>query len=129
MMVLMFVIFWVVLIRPQQKQRKQLAAKQAGLKKGDKVVVLAGKDKGKEGTISSVDPKTGKAIVDGINIAIRATRQSQTSQGGRIPKAMPIQLSNLSLIDANGKATRVGFRMEGDKKVRFAKTTGDVIDA
>jgi large subunit ribosomal protein L24 len=85
----------------------------AKLKKGDKVVVLAGKDKGKEG----------------INIAIRATRQSQTSQGGRIPKAMPIQLSNLSLIDANGKATRVGFRMEGDKKVRFAKTTGDVIDA
>ena len=101
----------------------------AKLKKGDKVVVLAGKDKGKEGTISSVDPKTGKAVVDGINIAIRATRQSQTSQGGRIPKAMPIQLSNLSLIDANGKATRVGFRMEGDKKVRFAKTTGDVIDA
>ncbi len=101
----------------------------AKLKKGDKVVVLAGKDKGKEGTISFVDPKTGTAIVDGINIAIRATRQSQTSQGGRIPKAMPIQLSNLSLIDANGKATRVGFRMEGDKKVRFAKTTGDVIDA
>jgi large subunit ribosomal protein L24 len=101
----------------------------AKLKKGDKIVVLAGKDKGKEGTISSIDPKSGKAIVDGINIAIRATRQSQTSQGGRITKAMPIHLSNLSLIDSNGKATRVGFRMEGDKKVRFAKTTGDVIDA
>jgi len=101
----------------------------AKLKTGDKVTVLTGKDKGKEGTISSVDPKTGKAIVDGINMAIRATRQSQTSQGGRIPKAMPIQLSNLALIDANGKPTRVGFRMEGDKKVRFAKTTGDVIDA
>lgn len=101
----------------------------AKLKKGDKIVVLAGKDKGKEGTIGSIDPKSGKAIVEGINIAIRATRQSQTSQGGRIPKAMPIQLSNLSLIDSNGKATRVGFRMEGDKKVRFAKTTGDVIDA
>ena len=56
------------------------------LKKGDKVVVLAGKDKGQEGTIRSVDPKAGKAVVDGINIAIRATRQSQTSQGGRIPK-------------------------------------------
>ncbi|MDK3072154.1 50S ribosomal protein L24 [Sedimentitalea sp. JM2-8] len=101
----------------------------AKLRKGDKVVVLAGKDKGKEGTISSVDPKAGKAVVDGINIAIRATRQSQTSQGGRIPKAMPIQLSNLALIDANGKPTRVGFRIDGDKKVRFAKTTGDVIDA
>ena len=101
----------------------------AKLKKGDKVVVLTGKDKGKEGTIDAVDPKSGKAIVGGINMAIRATRQSQTEQGGRIPKAMPIQLSNLSLIDANGKPTRVGFRMEGDKKVRFAKTTGDVIDA
>jgi large subunit ribosomal protein L24 len=101
----------------------------AKLRKGDKVVVLAGKDKGKEGTIASVDPKAGKAVVDGVNIAIRATRQSQTSQGGRIPKAMPIQLSNLALIDANGKPTRVGFKIDGDKKVRFAKTTGDVIDA
>ena len=101
----------------------------AKLKTGDKVVVLAGKDKGKEGTISSVNPKAKKAVVEGINIAIRATRQSQTSQGGRIPKAMPIDLSNLALLDKNGKPTRVGFRMEGDKKVRFAKTTGDVIDA
>ena len=101
----------------------------AKLKKGDKVVVLTGKDKGKEGTISSIDPKANKAVVDGINIAIRATRQSQTDQGGRIPKAMPINLSNLALLDKNGKATRVGFKMEGDKKVRFAKTTGDVIDA
>jgi len=101
----------------------------AKLRKGDKVIVLAGKDKGKTGSISSVDPKANKAIVDGINMAIRATRQSQTSQGGRIPKAMPIDLSNLALVDANGKATRVGFKIENDKKVRFAKTTGDVIDA
>ncbi|MFC4669754.1 50S ribosomal protein L24 [Seohaeicola nanhaiensis] len=101
----------------------------AKLRKGDKVVVLTGKDKGKEGTIASVDPKAGKAVVEGINVAIRATRQSQNSQGGRIPKAMPIQLSNLALIDANGKPTRVGFKLDGDKKVRFAKTTGDVIDA
>ena len=101
----------------------------AKLKKGDKVIVLAGKDKGKTGNITSVDPKSGKALVDGINIAIRATRQSQTTQGGRIPQAMPVDLSNLAYVDANGKATRVGFKMEGDKKVRFAKTTGDVIDA
>ena len=101
----------------------------AKLKKGDKVVVLAGKDKGKEGTIESVAPKAGKAVVGGINMAIRATRQSQTEQGGRIPKAMPIQLSNLAFLDANGKATRGGCKMDGDKKVRFAKTTGDVIDA
>ena len=99
----------------------------AKLKKGDKVVVLAGKDKGKQGDILSVDPKAGKAIVDGINIAIRHVKQTQTSQGGRQPKAMPIDLSNLAILDANGKASRVGFKMDGDKKVRFAKTTGDVI--
>ncbi|MFD1195765.1 50S ribosomal protein L24 [Seohaeicola saemankumensis] len=101
----------------------------AKLKTGDKVVVLAGKDKGKQGTIASVDPKAGKAVVEGLNMAIRHTRQSQTSQGGRIPKAMPIALSNLAFLDKNGKATRVGFKIEGDKKVRIAKTTGDVIDA
>jgi len=101
----------------------------AKLRKGDKVIVLAGKDKGKEGVIASVNPQAGKAIVDGVNVAVRATRQTQTEQGGRLPKALPIQLSNLALLDANGKATRVGFRMEGDKKVRFAKSTGDVIDA
>ncbi|MEL6609920.1 MAG: 50S ribosomal protein L24 [Pseudomonadota bacterium] len=99
----------------------------AKLKKGDTVIVLAGKDKGKTGEITSVDPSAGKAVVDGVNMAVRHTRQSQTSQGGRIPKAMPIDLSNLSMVDANGKATRVGFRMEDGKKVRFAKTTGDVI--
>ena len=99
----------------------------AKLKKGDKVVVLAGKDKGKQGEITRVMPKDGKAVVDGINIAIRHTKQSQNSQGGRIPQAMPIDLSNLALLDKNGKPTRVGFKIEGDKKVRFAKTTGDVI--
>jgi large subunit ribosomal protein L24 len=101
----------------------------AKLKKGDKVTVLAGKDKGQTGTILSVDPKAGKAVVEGVNMAIRHTRQSQQTQGGRIPQAMPIDLSNLALTDKNGKPTRVGFRMEGDRKVRFAKTTGDAIDA
>ncbi|MFD1911623.1 50S ribosomal protein L24 [Halodurantibacterium flavum] len=99
----------------------------AKLKKGDKVIVLTGKDKGKTGEITSVLPKENKAVVDGLNISIRHTKQSQTSQGGRLPKAMPIDLSNLAIVDKNGKASRVGFRMEGDKKVRFAKTTGDVI--
>lgn len=99
----------------------------AKLKKGDKVVVLTGKDKGKKGEITQVMPAANKAVVDGINIAIRHTKQSQTAQGGRLPKAMPIDLSNLSLVDANGKATRVGFRFEDGVKVRFAKTTGEVI--
>ena len=99
----------------------------AKLRTGDKVIVLAGKDKGAKGEIKSIDPKAGKAVVDGVNMAVRHVKQSQNSQGGRTPKAMPIQLSNLAAVDANGKATRVGFRMDGDNKVRFSKTTGDAI--
>ena len=98
----------------------------AKLRKGDKVVVLTGKDKGKRGVVQQ---RAGAeyVVVEGVNVAIRHTKQSQASQGGRLAKAMPIDLSNLALMDKNGKATRVGFRMEGDKKVRFAKTTGEAI--
>jgi large subunit ribosomal protein L24 len=99
----------------------------AKLRKGDKVVVLTGKDKGKQGEITSVNPSANKAIVGGVKMAIRHTRQTQTSEGGRISKEMPIDLSNLALVDANGKATRVGFREEDGKKIRFAKTTGEAI--
>jgi large subunit ribosomal protein L24 len=99
----------------------------AKIRKGDKVRVLAGKDKGREGEIVRVMPKDGKAVVDGVNVAIRHRRQSQSEQGGRVPVAMPIDLSNLALIDKDGKATRVGFRVEEGKKVRYAKTTGDAI--
>ncbi|MBK1636999.1 50S ribosomal protein L24 [Rhodovulum adriaticum] len=102
----------------------------AKLKSGDKVIVLAGKDKGREGVIQSVDPKAGKAVVDGVNVAIRHTKPSQTGQGGRQPKAMPIDLSNLALVDPkDGGPTRVGFRIEDGKKVRYAKKSGEVIDA
>ena len=99
----------------------------AKLKKGDNVVVIAGRDKGKKGEITRVIPKDNKAVVSGVNVAIRHQRQSQSAQGGRIAKEMPIELSNLALLDGKGKATRVGFRFEGDKKVRFAKTTGEAI--
>ena len=99
----------------------------AKLKKGDNVVVLSGKDKGKQGEISSVNPSAGKAIIDGVNMAVRHTKQSQSDQGGRIPVAMPIQLSNLALVDSKGKATRVGFRDEEGKKVRYAKSTGETV--
>jgi large subunit ribosomal protein L24 len=99
----------------------------AKLRKGDKVVVLTGKDKGKQGEITSVNPSANKAIVGGVKMAIRHTRQTQTSEGGRISKEMPIDLSNLAIVDANGKATRVGFREEDGKKIRFAKTTGEAI--
>jgi len=101
----------------------------AKLRKGDKVIVLSGKDKGKEGAILSVMPAKGKAVVEGVNMAIRHTKQSQTSQGGRVPKAVPVDISNIALVDPKeGGPTRVGFRMDGDKKVRFAKKSGEVID-
>jgi len=99
----------------------------AKLKKGDTVIVLTGRDKGKKGEISSVNPTANKAVVEGVNVAIRHTKQTPSSQGGRIPKAMPIDLSNLAIVDKNGKPTRVGFRVEGDKKVRYAKSTGEAI--
>ncbi len=101
----------------------------AKLRKGDKVIVLAGKDKGKEGEISSVNPTVGKAIVVGVNMAIRHAKQTQQSQGGRVPTEMPIQLSNLALVDPKeGGATRVGFKEVDGKKVRFAKKSGEVIN-
>ncbi len=101
----------------------------AKLKKGDKVIVLTGKDKGREGQIEAIMTKEGKAVVTGINTAVRHTRQSQNSQGGRVPVDMPIQLSNLALVDPKeGGATRVGFKLDGDKKVRYAKKSGAVID-
>lgn len=102
----------------------------AKLKKGDKVVVLTGRDKGKEGEITKVMPKEGRALVDGVNMVVRHTRQSQSNQGGRIPQAAPIQLSNLALVDPKeGGPTRVGFKEVDGKKVRFAKKSGEVIDA
>jgi len=103
----------------------------AKLKKGDKVVVLAGKDKGRTGAITRVMPTEGKAVVEGINIAVRHTRQSQTSRGGRIPQPMPVDLSNLALADPEtGAPTRVGFRVDDrGRKVRYAKKSGAVIDA
>jgi large subunit ribosomal protein L24 len=101
----------------------------AKLKKGDKVVVLAGKDKGKHGEITRVIPKEDRAVVSGVNIAVRHQKQSPSSQGGRVALEAPIQLSNLALVDPKtGEATRVGFRLEDGKKVRFAKKSGETIN-
>ena len=101
----------------------------AKLKTGDKVLVLTGKDKGKEGDILRVMPSEGRAVVAGVNMVTRHTRQTQQSQGGRIQQEAPIQLSNLALVDPkDGGPTRVGFRMEDGKKVRFAKKSGETID-
>ncbi|MBX3481787.1 MAG: 50S ribosomal protein L24 [Caulobacter sp.] len=101
----------------------------AKIKKGDRVVVLTGKDKGKTGTVSSVLPKENRVVVGGINIAQRHTKPTQGDpQGGIKNKEAPLHVSNVAIVDGNGKPTRVGFRVEGDKKVRFAKTTGEVIN-
>lgn len=105
----------------------------AKLKKGDRVVVLAGRDKGREGVIERVMPKEGRAVVGGVNTVIRHQRQTPQSEGGRRPKSAPIQLSNIALIDPEqGGPTRVGFKIIGEgeaaKKVRFAKKSGAVID-
>ncbi len=101
----------------------------AKIKKGDRVVVLTGKDKGRQGTVSKVMPKEERLVVGGLNMVQRHTRPSQGDpQGGIKNKEAPIHVSNVALVDSRGKATRVGFRMDGDKKVRFAKTTGEVIN-
>ena len=100
----------------------------AKIKSGDNVVVLTGKDKGRTGTVTKVLPTANRVLVQGVNMAQRHTRPSQGDpQGGIKNKEASLHLSNVAIADANGKATRVGFRMDGDKKVRFAKTTGDVI--
>jgi large subunit ribosomal protein L24 len=100
----------------------------AKIKKGDRVVVLTGKDKGRSGEVTKVLPTENRVVVTGINMVQRHTKPSQGDpQGGIKNKEASLHLSNVAIADANGKATRVGFRMDGEKKVRFAKTTGDVI--
>jgi large subunit ribosomal protein L24 len=99
------------------------------LRKGDKVIVLAGKDKSKIGEITRVMPKDNKALVAGINTVVRHTKQTQSSQGGRITKEMPLDMSNIALVDPkNGGATRVGFRLLDGKKLRFAKKSGETLN-
>ncbi|MGH6986871.1 MAG: 50S ribosomal protein L24 [Caulobacteraceae bacterium] len=100
----------------------------ARIRKGDKVIVITGKDKGRTGQVARVFPKEGRAVVSGLNLVRRHTKPSQADpQGGIKLKEAPLHLSNLALLDGSGRPTRVGFRMEGDKKVRFAKTTGEAI--
>jgi len=101
----------------------------AKIKKGDRVVVLTGKDKGRQGSVLKVFPKEQRVLVEGLNMVQRHTRPTQVDpQGGIKNKEAPIHVSNVALVDSQGKPTRVGFRTEGDKKVRFAKTTGEVIN-
>jgi large subunit ribosomal protein L24 len=103
----------------------------AKIKKGDKVVVLAGRDKGRGGEVVKVMPDEGRALVRGVNMVRRHTKASAGQEGGIIAKEAPIDLSNLSVADPkDGKATRVGFKiLEDGRKVRFAKRSGDLIDA
>ncbi|MBO0344821.1 50S ribosomal protein L24 [Roseibium limicola] len=102
----------------------------AKIKKGDTVVVLTGRDKGKTGEILQVMPTDNKALVRGVNVVRRHQKQTQTQEAGIVAKEAPIQLSNLALADPkDGKATRVGFKVQEDgTKVRVAKRSGDLID-
>jgi large subunit ribosomal protein L24 len=102
----------------------------AKIKKGDKVVVLAGRDKGRTGEVVQVMPRETRAVVRGVNVVKRHTRQTGQQEGGIISKEAPIHLSNLAIADPNdGKATRVGFKtLDDGRKVRVAKRSGDLID-
>jgi len=105
----------------------------AKIKKGDRVVVLTGKYKGVEGDVLKVMPKDGRAVVDGVNIAKRHQKPTQFAEGGIVDKSMPIDLSNIAIVDPkDGGPTRVGFRFEGEgeerRKVRYAKKSGEAID-
>ena len=98
------------------------------IKKGDTVKVIAGKDKDKEGKVIAVNQKDGKVLVEGVNMLTKHTKPSVANQnGGIIHQEGPIDISNVMYVH-KGKATRVGFKMDGDKKVRVAKSTGEVID-
>ncbi|MBE0691548.1 MAG: 50S ribosomal protein L24 [Aquamicrobium sp.] len=100
------------------------------IRKGDKVVVLAGKDKGRTGEVLRVMPKDDKALVRGVNVVVRHQRQTQSQEGGLIRKEAPIHLSNIAVADPkDGKTpTRVGFEVRDGKKVRVAKRSGEVIN-
>jgi large subunit ribosomal protein L24 len=101
----------------------------AKIRKGDKVVVLSGRDKGRTGEVFEVRPDDNKALVRGVNLVKRHQKQSQTQEGGIISKESPIHLSNIAIVGKDGKATRVGFKIHADgKKVRFAKRSGAEID-
>ena len=103
----------------------------AKIKKGDKVVVRTGRDKGRTGEVIQVMPKEARALVRGVNLVKRHQRQTMNQEGGIIQKEAPIHLSNLALADPkDGKPTRVGFKVLDDgRKVRVAKRSGDLIDA
>jgi large subunit ribosomal protein L24 len=99
------------------------------IRKGDKVVVLTGKDKGRSGEVLQVLPKEDRAVVRGVNMVKRHQRQTQSQEAGIINKEASIHLSNIAIADPkDGKPTRVGFQIDGDKKVRVAKRSGVSID-
>lgn len=98
------------------------------IKTGDKVRVMAGENKGREGTVLTVLRKKNKVIVEGVNVIKKHLKPSANNpQGGISETEAPIHVSNVALLDKNGKPTRVGYRFEGEKKIRFAKTTNDAI--
>ena len=102
----------------------------AKIRKGDKVVVITGRDKGRTGEVMKVMPKDNRALVRGVNMMTRHQKQTASEEGGIVRREAPIHLSNIAIQDPDGgKATRVGFKfLEDGKKVRFAKGSGETID-
>ncbi|MBP5698438.1 MAG: 50S ribosomal protein L24 [Alphaproteobacteria bacterium] len=98
------------------------------IKKGDKVIVIAGDDKGKTGEVLRSMPKEGKVVVQGVNLVKRHTKPSQTSAGGIVTKEAAIQVSNVAIVTADGKASKVGYKVVDGLKKRVARKTGEVID-
>src|SRR6267378_4526530 len=119
-----------VVVRVRKDIRRAVGAVMAAkIRKGDKVIVLNGRDKGRTGEVFEVRPGDNKALVRGVNLVKRHQKQTQAQEGGIISKESPIHLSNIAIVGKDGKPTRVGFKIQADgKKVRIAKRSGAEID-
>jgi large subunit ribosomal protein L24 len=116
--------------KAEQPSDRRIRGIGARLKKGDRVIVVSGRDKGRKGEVLRMFPKDDRALVSGVNMVKRHTKQSAKTQGGIVNKEAPIHVSNIAHVDPkSGEATRVGFKILNDgRKVRFAKKSGEVID-
>jgi len=116
--------------KPQQQADRKIRGIGARIRKGDRVIVLTGRDKGRKGEVLRVMPKEERAFVSGVNVVKRHQKQTPKHQGGIVNKEAPIHLSNIAHVDPkSGEPTRIGFRVLADgRKVRFAKKSGEVID-
>jgi large subunit ribosomal protein L24 len=116
--------------KAEQQADRKIRGIGARIKKGDRVIVISGRDKGRKGEVLKVMTKEDRALISGVNMVKRHQKQSARAQGGIVNKEAPVHLSNIAHVDPkSGEPTRIGFRVLGDgRKVRFAKKSGEVID-